>query len=43
MKYAIVIIDLVNMYPPKDRIGTSHSPGAHAGQRVDSFGGLFGP
>ena len=43
MKYAIVIIDLVNMYPTKDRIGARHSPGAHAGRNVDSFEGLFGP
>jgi ABC-2 type transport system ATP-binding protein len=41
MNYAIETINLVKRYPTKARRGVRPTPGAHAGRRVDSFGGLF--
>ena len=41
MNYAIETIDLVKRYPTNARRGVRPGPGAHAGRRVDSFGGLF--
>ena len=41
MNYAIETINLVKRYPTKARRGVRPTPGAHAGRRVDSFGGFF--